>query len=178
MEIVVPDEYKYLYVTDKAHPIVKVPHPVLREKARQVEKVGPKVLKLIDAMQRALRDANGVGLAAPQMGCTERIILVAPQGSKPVVMINPVITASEGEEVGEEGCLSIPGLYGDVVRAVRVEVEAYDKKGRPFAYELQGMAARIVQHEVDHLEGVLFLDKVDPDTLHWMHPDPDRAPAE
>jgi peptide deformylase len=177
MEILVPEAFKYLYVTNKARPIVKIPHPVLRERCRPVEKAGPKVLRLIDAMTRALRDANGVGLAAPQMASTERIVVVAPQGSKPVAMINPVITAWDGEEVAEEGCLSIPGLYGDVARAARIEVEAFDKRGRPLAYELEGMAARIVQHEVDHLDGVLFIDKAVPESLHWMHPDPDRVPA-
>ncbi len=97
---------------------------------------------------------------------------------KPVAMINPRIVKAEGEEMGLEGCLSIPGLYGEVMRAAYVEVEALDRKGRELVYELEGMHARVVQHEVDHLDGVLFIDKVAVETLHWSHPDRERAAVE
>lgn len=173
MEIVVPDEFKYLYVTDADRPVVKIPDPVLRKKAREVKTVGKKCDELIDRMLKALRLANGIGLAAPQMGESERIIIVAPGDSKPVVLINPVIVSQEGEQIGQEGCLSIPGLYGDVKRFAKVEVEAFDRKGRPMSFEMQGLPARVVQHEIDHLDGVLFIDKVDVTTLHWSHPDVD-----
>ena len=173
MEIVVPDEFKYLYVTNAERPVVKIPDPVLRKVAREVKTVGKKSDELIDRMLRALRQANGIGLAAPQMGESERIIIVAPADSKPTVLINPVIVFSEGEQIGQEGCLSIPGLYGDVVRSARVEVEAFDRKGRPFSFEMTGLPARVVQHEIDHLDGILFIDKVDFTTLHWSHPDAD-----
>ncbi|MBS1724969.1 MAG: peptide deformylase [Armatimonadetes bacterium] len=169
MHIVVPDEFKYLYVQDKDRPVIKVPADVLRQEAKPVSKLTKRHSALADNMLRIMRDAHGVGLAAPQIGILERIIVIAPQ-TKPIVLINPVIIEREGEAIGEEGCLSIPGLYGDVKRAQSVVVEALDRKGRDVTFEMQGMAARVVQHEVDHLDGILFIDKVDPATLHWMHP--------
>ena len=87
-----------------------------------------------------------------------------------MAMINPVITLSEGEVIGEEGCLSLPGLYGEVLRKAVVEVEGLDIEGRPFKERLEGLDARVVQHEIDHLDGVLFIDKVDLATLHWAWP--------
>jgi len=171
MQIVVPDEFKALYVTDAAHPIVKIPAPVLRQKAVEVAKLSKKTILLIDDMLRIMRRANGVGLAAPQLGILQRVIVVAPENMKPTAMINPRIVKSEGEQIGQEGCLSIPGLYGDVKRAQYVEVEATDRKGRELTFELEGMPARVVQHEIDHLEGILFIDTVIPETLHWMDPD-------
>lgn len=178
MEIVVPDEFKYLYVRNAERPVVKVPDPVLRQVAKEVTRVGPKHLKLIDEMTNAMKLANGIGIAAPQLGALERIVVIATRGMRPTPLINPVITHREGSEMGEEGCLSIPGLYGDVERALKVVVEAYDKKGNPVRFHMEGMAARVAQHEVDHLDGILFLDKVDESTLHWMHPGsaPDDEP--
>ena len=175
MQIVVPDEYKYLYVHDTDRPVFKIPAEVLRQTAKEVTKVGKKQQVLADNMLKIMRQAHGVGLAAPQLGILERIVVIAPKG-KPLVLINPVITKSEGEMIGEEGCLSIPGLYGDVVRAEMVEVMALDRKGREVTYEMAGMSARVVQHEIDHLDGVLFIDKVDPASLHWMHPYTDDEP--
>lgn len=171
MNIVVPEEFQYLYVQNAERPVVKIPAPVLRERAEKVERITKKTGFLIDDMIRVLKLANGVGLAAPQLGILERIIVIAPSGEKPLALINPVIVKSEGEQIGQEGCLSIPGLYGDVARALSVEVEAYDRKGAAIGLELKGMPARIVQHEIDHLDGVLFIDKVDVATLHWSHPD-------
>lgn len=178
MQIVVPDEFRYLYETSKERPVIKIPDPVLRQKAAEVTKLVKKTGFLIDDMIRIMKKANGVGLAAPQIGVLQRILVMAPDGFKPTALINPVIVRAEGEQVGEEGCLSIPGLYGDVSRASYVEVEALDRKGRPITLELEGMPARVAQHEIDHLEGVLFIDKVDKATLHWMHPDREPAAAE
>lgn len=171
MEIVVPDEYKYLYVRNAERPVVKVPDPVLRQIAAPVAKVGGAEAKLIDEMLRVMRKANGIGLAAPQLGILKRIITIAPHGMRPLALINPTITFREGSAIAQEGCLSIPGLYGDVERHLKIEVEAYDRRGKPVAFEMEGMPARVVQHEVDHLDGVLFIDKVDLATLHWMHPE-------
>lgn len=170
MEIVVPEEFKYLYVQTKERPVVKVPHPVLRQVATDVAEVGPKISKLVDDMLKIMKQANGVGLAAPQVGVGKRVIVIAPEGMRPLPLINPVIVEQSGEMIGQEGCLSIPGLYGDVTRSAAVVVEAYDRKGKPVTYEMEGMAARVVQHEIDHLDGVLFIDKVDVATLHWSHP--------
>lgn len=171
MQVVVPDEFQYLYVQNAERPVVKVPAEVLRQKAAEVEKISKKTNFLIDDMIRIMKLANGVGLAAPQVGVLERIIVIAPAGHRPLPLLNPVIKKAEGEQIGQEGCLSIPGLYGDVKRADFIEVDAYDRKGNPITLELEGMPSRIVQHEIDHLDGVLFIDKVDLATLHWMHPD-------
>jgi peptide deformylase len=178
MNVVVPDEFKHLYVHDAQHPIVKVPAEVLRQRAAEVGKMGKKTQALIDAMLRAMKRANGIGLAAPQIGVLQRVIVVAPQGVRPTPLVNPRIVRAEGEQIGEEGCLSIPGLYGQVKRAAYVELEALDRKGREVVLELEGLPARVVQHEVDHLDGVLFIDKVDMATLHWMSPDSDHPPEE
>jgi peptide deformylase len=171
MEIVVPEEFKRLYVTDAEHRVVKIPAPVLRQVAAPITKITKKTLLLVDDMMRTMRTANGVGLAAPQMGIAQRIIVVAPEGMRPTAMINPVILKAEGEQIGQEGCLSIPGLYGDVKRFQSIEVEAADRRGRTFVFELEGMPARVAQHEIDHLDGVLFIDKADPATLHWADPE-------
>jgi len=170
MEIVVPDEFKYLYVRGPDRPVVKVPDPVLRKVAMDVTKVGKKQLLLIDDMIRIMKKANGVGLAAPQVGILQRIIVIAPDGMKPTALINPKVIKAEGEFIGQEGCLSIPGLYGDVKRPAYVEVEGYDRRGRGVIFELEDMPAKVVQHEIDHLDGILFTDKVDITTLHWAHP--------
>lgn len=171
MEIVVPEEFKYLYVQNDERPVVKIPDPVLRKVASSVTKVGKKTDFLIDEMMRVMRKANGIGLAGPQLGVSQRIIVIAPHDFKPAALINPRIIKAEGEQIGQEGCLSIPGLYGDVKRYDYIEVEAFDRKGRELVYELEGLPARVVQHEIDHLDGILFIDKVDPKTLHWQDPD-------
>jgi peptide deformylase len=178
MEIVVPEDFQYLYTRDSTKAIVKIPHPVLRQKAAPISKITKKTQDLVDTMLRIMRAANGIGLAAPQLGISQRIIVVAPEGMKPTALINPRVVKSDGSEVGEEGCLSIPGLYGDVTRPATVEVEALDRKGHKISLSLKGMKARVVQHEIDHLDGILFIDKVDAPTLHWMHPDKSHVEAE
>lgn len=170
MQIVVPEAFRHLYVTDAEHPVVKIPAPVLRQKALPIEKLTKKTVLLADDMLRIMRRANGVGLAAPQIGILQRLIVIAPDDMRPTALINPRIVKMEGEQIGQEGCLSIPGLYGDVKRAQYVEVEAIDRKGRELTFELEGMPARVAQHEIDHLEGVLFIDRVIPETLHWVDP--------
>jgi peptide deformylase len=170
MQIIVPDEFKHLYVHDADHPIVKIPADVLRQKALEIPKITKKTLMLLDDMLRIMRRANGVGLAAPQVGVLQRLIVIAPEGMRPTALINPRIVKAEGEQIGQEGCLSIPGLYGDVKRALYVEVEATDRKGRELTFELEGMPARVAQHEIDHLDGKLFIDTVIPETLHWIDP--------
>jgi peptide deformylase len=171
MQIVVPDEFKRLYVTDEDRPILKIPHDALRMRATDIARVTKRTNVMVDDMFRIMKRANGVGLAAPQLGIMQRLIVVSPDDMRPTALINPKIIKAEGEQLGQEGCLSIPGLYGDVLRSLYVEVEAQDRKGRDVVFELEGMPARVVQHEIDHLDGVLFIDKVLPETLHWMKPD-------
>ncbi len=178
MQIVVPDEFQPLWITDGEHPIVKVPHPALRKVAQPIVKVTKKTQLLADDMLRIMKRANGVGLAAPQLGVDQRIIVIAPMDYRPMALINPVITKMEGEVSGTEGCLSLPGLYGSVKRAHYVEVDCLDRRGREITIELEGMPARVLQHEVDHLDGILFIDKVDVATLHWAMPGDQDADAE
>ncbi len=178
LEIVVPDDFKYLYVRNDERPVVKIPDAVLRQKAAEVDRLGKNLQELISDMMRIMRDAHGIGLAAPQVGVAQRVIVIAPGDTKPMAMINPKIVKFDGKMIGEEGCLSIPGLYGDVERHAYIEVEAYDRNGRPLVYELEGMPARVVQHEIDHLDGILFTDKVIEETLHWMNPEQALAEAE
>ncbi len=170
-EIVVPAEFEYLYAKGPERPVVKIPSPVLRQKAAEIKKIDSKVDQLIDRMFKIMKMANGVGLAATQVGTLQRLFVMAPEGMKPVALINPVIIKSEGSYCGQEGCLSIPGLYGDVTRPDSVIIHAMDRKGRELEYELEGMPAKVAQHELDHLDGILFIDLVDLATVHWSHPD-------
>jgi peptide deformylase len=171
MLVVVPDEFQYLYVQNDERPVVKIPADVLRAVAAPVPKITKKTQFLIDDMVRIMKKASGIGLAAPQVGVSSRLIVIAPDDMKPMALINPRVIREEGEQIGQEGCLSIPGLYGDVIRAAYIEVEAIDRRGNLITLELEGLPARVVLHEVDHLEGVLFTDKVDPKTLNWRDPD-------
>lgn len=138
-------------------PIRLVPDPVLRKKAKPVERVTKRVQKLIKDMADTMYDAKGVGLAAPQVGVSERIIVV-DVGEGLVALINPRLVDKDGLEVDVEGCLSIPGLTGYVERAAIVEVEGLDEKGRPMRIRAEGLFARALQHELDHLDGILITD--------------------
>ncbi|WP_127568249.1 peptide deformylase [Paenibacillus xylaniclasticus] len=140
--------------------IVKDPDPVLREVAKEVTKFTPNLHKLLKDMAETMYDAEGVGLAAPQVGISKRVIVVdiGDEEHGLIEMVNPVIVSSEGEQVGPEGCLSIPNLNGDVKRADRIKVAGQDRNGNPFELEASGFLARAFQHEIDHLNGVLFTD--------------------
>jgi peptide deformylase len=172
MEVVVPEEFKHLYVQNDQRPVVKIPNSVLRKVATEA-KFDKRTDFLVNELMRCMRKANGIGLAAPQLGVLKRVCVIAPHDFKPTALINPKILKAEGEQIGQEGCLSIPGLYGDVKRYEFIEVEALDRKGREMIFELEGLPARVVQHELDHLDGILFIDKVDPKTLYWSDPEKD-----
>ncbi|CAM4252681.1 peptide deformylase [Paenibacillus tarimensis] len=139
--------------------IVKDPDPVLRERAIEVTKFNRNLHKLLDDMAQTMYDAEGVGLAAPQVGILKRVIVV-DTGEEPglIEMVNPELVEKDGEQLGPEGCLSIPGLSGDVRRAQRIKVKGQDRNGEPFTVEAEGFLARAFQHEIDHLNGVLFTD--------------------
>jgi peptide deformylase len=134
--------------------------PVLRKKAKEIKEITPAILRLLEDMAETMDAANGVGLAAPQVGIEKRIVLVKIGKNDLLELINPVIRKQAGEEVDVEGCLSFPGLYGEVQRALEVEVEALDRHGHKKIIKGTGLLARALQHEIDHLEGVLFVDKV------------------
>lgn len=137
--------------------IVHHPDPVLREKAKEVRSITPNVIKLLDDMAETMYDAQGVGLAAPQVGILKRIFVV-DCGDGLIELINPEIVAKEGEQVGSEGCLSIPNLTGDVRRYEKVTIKALDRHGNEQVYSGEGLLARAFQHELDHLNGILFID--------------------
>lgn len=139
--------------------ILKVGEDVLREKARLVPKVTPNIVKLLDNMRDTMYHADGVGLAAPQIGISKRVIVV-DAGDGLVELINPEIIEANGEDIDMEGCLSIPGVNEKVRRAYQVKVKGLDRTGQEIIVEGFELLARALQHEVDHLEGVLFIDKV------------------
>lgn len=143
-------------------PIITIPNPILREKAR---KIGPEeiksstIKKLIFDMKETVVPAGGVGLAAPQVGFSVRLIVIAIE-NKITALINPeIIKFSWRTEVDEEGCLSVPGKFGSVRRAKSIIVEALDENGTPLKFRAEKFFARVIQHEVDHLDGILFTDK-------------------
>jgi len=139
--------------------IVKHPDDVLRERAREVTKFNANLHKLLDDLADTMYDADGVGLAAPQIGISKRVFVVdADEEHGLVELVNPEIVSKEGEQLGPEGCLSIPGLQGDVRRAQKVVVRGQDRYGNPVEYTGTDLFARAIQHELDHLNGVLFID--------------------
>jgi peptide deformylase len=139
--------------------IVKEPDPILRKVSKPVPKITPNIHKLLDDMAETMYDAHGVGLAAPQIGILKRVIVLDPgDGTGLIEMINPEITARSGRVLGPEGCLSIPGLQGDVYRAEHITVKGLDRHGNEVVMEARDFLARIFQHEIDHLNGVLFID--------------------
>lgn len=141
--------------------IVTIGDEVLREKAEPITEFSPELRILIDAMIESMHEDDGVGLAAPQIGVSKRMFVVHIQGEEPRVFINPEIIGTSQEVVGyEEGCLSIPGVFSDVVRPASVTVQAQNMEGRSFTVDAHGMLARVIQHENDHLNGVLFIDRV------------------
>lgn len=165
----VPEEFQPLWEQNEQRPIVKYPADVLRAQARPVDRVTKSTRDLVDRMRDVMKRANGIGLAAPQLGTSLRVIVVS-EGRRAVALINPVVVSSEGNVVAEEGCLSLPGLYGDVTRKAIVDVEALDTDGKKVRFRLEGLPARCVQHEIDHLDGILFIDRADLATLHWAWP--------
>ncbi|EGG35486.1 peptide deformylase [Paenibacillus sp. cl141a] len=142
--------------------IVKEPDEVLHKKAKEVTKITPNVQKLLDDMADTMYDAEGVGLAAPQVGILKRLIVIDAGDEHGLIkMINPEIVESEGEQFGPEGCLSIPGWNGDVRRAEKVTVKGLDREGNELVITGTGLLARAFQHEIDHLNGVLFTEIAD-----------------
>lgn len=141
------------------YPIRKIGDPVLRTKAKELKEVTDQTRKLIKDMFETMYDAPGVGLAAPQIGISQRIIVVDVD-DEPYAVINPVIVENKGKQIGEEACLSVPGERGDVERALYVKVKGLDPQGKEIEVVAFDFLARAFQHEIDHLEGTLFVDKV------------------
>jgi peptide deformylase len=136
--------------------------PVLRRRAEPVREVTEDVRRLAANMIDTMYDEAGIGLAAPQIGVSLRLMVVGDErGRNPRALVNPVITEQGGSITAEEGCLSIPGIFADVTRAEWVQVEAHDLEGEPVSIRARGFHARVFQHEMDHLDGVLFIDRLD-----------------
>ena len=139
--------------------------PVLNKKCKEVKEMTPRIQELIDDMFDTMYEANGVGLAAPQVGILKRIVVIDVCDDNPLCLINPEIIEADGEQTGEEGCLSLPGKFGTVTRPMHVVCKAYDENMEEFTVEGEGLLARAICHELDHLDGKLYKDLV-VDGLH------------
>lgn len=140
--------------------IIKFPHPVLTTPATPVTKITSNLLRVLDNMDETMRSAEGVGLAGPQVNIQKRIAVVdVEDGKGRLALINPVLIGARDEELGTEGCLSIPGIYGDVPRFKWIRVRMLDREGRQVEFEEVDFRARCIQHEMDHLDGILFTSK-------------------
>jgi peptide deformylase len=135
--------------------------PALRKESAPVAAVDDEVRQVIDDLYETMDAAKGVGLAANQVGVMRRIAVVDADGQR-FAMVNPVVRQAEGRSRAEEGCLSVPEVYADVTRPERIVLEALDREGQSFRLEADGLVARAIQHEIDHLDGILFLDHVGP----------------
>ena len=141
--------------------IREIGDPVLTKKCKEVTEVTPRLKELIDDMFETLYEENGVGLAAPQVGILKRVVVIDTTGEDPILMINPKILETSGEQEGYEGCLSVPGKTGHVKRPNYVKALAYDEDMNPFEVEGTELLARAICHELDHLEGQLYVEKVE-----------------
>ena len=146
--------------------IVTYPDPILLSEAWSVPSVTRRVRRLARDMLETMYAASGMGLAAPQVGVRQRVIVV-DVGENPIALVNPEITAADGEQVGLEGCLSLPDLVGEVRRAEWVVVKGLNRRGKPITVEGEGLLARALQHEVDHLDGILFIARIEDPTRLW-----------
>lgn len=135
---------------------------ILRKTAKEVTEMTPKIRELIDDMFDTMYEANGCGLAAPQVGIRKRIVVI-DCGDDPIVLINPVILETSGEQTGSEGCLSVPGKCGTVTRPNYAKVKAFDEDMNEYIVEGEELLARCLCHEIDHLDGIMYVDKIEGD---------------
>ena len=145
-----------------------LPDPILRRKARKITKIDNYIEKLIDDMIETMRAANGVGIAANQVGVLLRVVIIEiPDEDQVRVLINPEITKMEGERIIEEGCLSIPGYRGELTRSLKVRARATGRDGKPIRIKADGLLAQALEHEIDHINGVLYIDHLDSSDKLW-----------
>ena len=138
-----------------------LPDPVLRQKAKRVTKIDGSIRKLIDNMIDTMRAASGAGLAAPQIGVSLRIAVIELPEEEVITLINPQVIKRTGERILEEGCLSVPGYRGEIKRSVTVKVKAQDRQGKEFRLKGEELLAQALEHEIDHLNGVLYIDHLE-----------------
>lgn len=144
-----------------------LPDPILRQRAKRVVSIDNSVQRLIDDMVDTMRAASGVGLAAPQVGVPLRVAVIEIPGEDVIVLINPEMLRRHGERVVQEACLSIPGYQGEVKRSVWVKVRAQDREGRVIRIRGEGLLAQALEHEIDHLNGVLYIDRIEQPEKLW-----------
>ncbi len=176
--------------------IVKYGHPALRQKGAKIDAVTPEIKKLIAAMFATMEENHGVGLAAQQVGVARQLAVIDVRAATdrpstlelngqpadvdslmPLVLINPVVTPAGEPVAGSEGCLSFPEIYAEIARPGTVDVQALDAQGKPIAFRCGGLLARAVQHETDHLNGILFIDRMDKKTKAESQPELDALQA-
>jgi len=139
-----------------------LPDPVLRRKAKRVTKIDDSIQKLIDDMIDTLRaDPNRAGLAAPQVGVLLRVAVIELPEQELITLINPEIIKKEGERIVEEGCLSIPGYFGEIKRGITVKIKARDRDGKEFRLKAEGLLAQALEQEIEHLDGILYIDHLE-----------------
>lgn len=166
--------------------ILLAPSSILRQKAKRVRRFDDTLRALVEDLVETMEEAKGVGLAAPQVGIPLRIFVAklpedheGPHNGELLVFFNPEIVEAEGEEESEEGCLSLPGYVGDVVRATRITLKGQDEWGKRRRLQAEGYLARVLQHELDHLDGLLFVDRLaDPDKLRELPPPQEETAPE
>ena len=149
---------------------------ILRKKSKEVSEVNDKIRELLDDMLETMHKYNGVGLAAPQVGLLKRVIVIdLYDGNEPLKLVNPVIIKTKGKQEVEEGCLSFPNQYAKMIRPEEVVVEALNENGEKVKIKAKGLLAQALCHEIDHLEGILFVDNMIPGTLEYVEPNQDKG---
>lgn len=142
--------------------IITIGDDVLRNKSETIDSFGSELQLLVDAMAETMQEEEGVGLAAPQVGVAKRLFITNARDDQLRVFINPeIIETSQEQVVFEEGCLSVPGVYAEVIRPQRITIQAFDVKGKAFTLQADGLLSRVIQHEYDHIRGILFVDRLD-----------------
>jgi peptide deformylase len=153
-------------------PIRVVPEPVLRQKSKRVKNIDGSIRKLVGDMIETMHAAPGVGLAAPQVGVPLRVIVIGMPEAEEIVLINPEIVRKSGERLVTEGCLSVPGYFGEIKRSQRVTAKGKDLSGKEIRIKAEELLAQALEHEIDHLNGVLYIDHLEStDKLHKIEPE-------
>ena len=153
-------------------PLRVAPDPVLRQKAKRVKNIDTSIKRLIDDMLETMPAVSGVGLAAPQVGVSLRVAVIEIPGEEPIILINPEIVKRSGERTVVEGCLSVPGYRGEIKRALSVTAKGRDRQGREFRLKATELLAQALEHEIDHLNGILYIDHLESqDKLFSIEPE-------
>lgn len=153
-------------------PVRRFGDPVLRQKAKRISKVDKSIRRLVEDMVETMHDAHGVGMAAPQVGVSLRLVVIEAAEGEITVLVNPEIVKSHGERIVDEGCLSLPGYIGEVKRSTNVTVKAQNLDGKEIRIKADELLAQALEHEIDHINGVLFVDRlVSPDSLRQITPE-------